>query len=395
MPRVPFLDLEHDYAVVRSDALARMHRVLDSQSFVLGRETDALERALAALSGTEHAVACSSGSDALLLALKALSVGAGDAVVVPAFTFFATAGAVSMAGAVPSFVDVDPATLCMGPEQLDEAIGKSLSVRDDRLVDARSGAVVRAVIPVHLYGLAADVEGIKAFLAGFRDAPAVIEDAAQAIAADGSAGRVGGLGTAACFSFYPTKNLGGAGDGGAVTTGDAELALRLRRLRAHGVYGTSGGGYLHAQVGMNARMSELVAAYLNAKLPHLAQWTERRRGIAARYREILAPLADAALLRLPPDLPGQVYHQFTVRLDRDRDGVQARAAEAGVDTRIFYPVPLHLQPCFGDLGYAPGDLPECERAAATVLSLPIYPSLSDSQVDAVGEVIAAAASAAA
>lgn len=387
VPRVPFLALDHDHAVVRDDALARIERVLDSQGFVLGRETDELEASMVAISGADHAVACSSGSDALLLALKALGVGPGDCVVVPAFTFFATAGAAAMAGATPCFVDVDPSTLCMGPEQLESAVGRSLAERGSRLVDRRSGAPVKAIIPVHLYGLAADVAGIAAFAQRYADAAAVIEDAAQAIGADGDGGRVGSLGAAACFSFYPTKNLGGAGDGGAVTTGDPDLATRVRELRAHGA---SGGAYLHARVGMNARMSELVAAYINAKFPQLAAWTMRRREAARRYRDILSPIADAGLLELPAQSPGQVYHQFTIKIAHDRDGVRARAAEAGVDTRVFYPIPLPLQPCFAYLGYAPGALPTSERAAATVLSLPMYPSLTDEQIDATAAAIVAA-----
>jgi dTDP-4-amino-4,6-dideoxygalactose transaminase len=378
--QVPFLGLGQDHALVREDAMRRIERVLDSQSFVLGRETDELEAAIAGVAGARHAIACSSGSDAILLVLKALGIGSGDAVVVPAFTFFATAGAVAMAGATPCFVDVDPTTLCVGSQQLEQALGKSLEARDNFLIDARSGLAVKAVIPVHLYGWVADVRGIESFLAPFAGPPAVIEDAAQAIGADAEGARVGSLGMAGCFSFYPTKNLGGAGDGGAVTTNDDALAVCLRKLRTHGA---EGGAYLHTHAGMNARMAEVQAAYLNAKLAHLARWNDRRRQIADRYRRALSSLADAGVLELPAVGAGQVYHQFTIRIGRDRDALVSAAGNAGVDVRVFYPIPLHLQPCFSDLGYTVGSFPASERAAATVLSLPIYPSLSDAEIDTV------------
>jgi dTDP-4-amino-4,6-dideoxygalactose transaminase len=385
--RVRFLRLDHDHAVVRKDAMARIARVLDSQHFVLGPEAEELEKTLSELTGAKHAVACSSGSDALLLALKALGVGAGDAVVVPTFTFFATAGAVSMAGATPSFVDIAPETLNLGPEQLAQAIGNTLEVSDGRLVERRSGARIKAIIPVHLYGLPADVAGLSRVLsgiAGLERPPVIVEDAAQALAAHNERGRVGTLGRLACFSFYPTKNLGAAGDAGALTTDDAALAATLGELRTHGA---SAGDYLHAQVGLNARMGEVQAAYLNAKLPYLAAWTDRRRAIAASYRRLLAPLVDDGRLSLPPADEGQVYHQFTVRPARARDEVQLRMAEAGVDARVFYPVPLHRQPCFAHLGYAADAFPNADRASASVLSLPIYPSLTDQQVETVSRAL--------
>ncbi len=387
---VPFLGLASDHAVVRDDAMARIERVLDSQRFVLGPEAEALEASLADSTGCENAIACASGSDALLLALMALGVGAGDAVVVPAFTFFATAGAVVMAGATPSFIDVDAATLNLGPSELEKAIGTTLELRDGRLMDRRSRSPIKAILPVHLYGLPADIAGLRRFLQdlpGLEDPPVIVEDAAQALCATGDAGRVGSLGEVGCFSFYPTKNLGGAGDGGMLTTNDGALAQRLRALRTHGA---AAGGYLHSSVGMNARLGEIEAAYLNAKLPYLSEWTQRRRAIAASYRRLLAGVCDAGLVTLPPEAQGQVYHQFTVRPGADRDGVATSMLKAGVETRVFYPIPLHLQPCFVDLGYEAGSLPHSEKAAERVLCLPIYPSLSDSQVETVSSVLCAA-----
>jgi dTDP-4-amino-4,6-dideoxygalactose transaminase len=379
--KVPFLDLAADHALVADDALGRIASVLDSQSFVLGRQTDALEHTLAELTTASHAVACSSGSDALYLALLAADIGPGDAVAVPAFTFFATAGAVARAGARPVFLDVDSRTLCLDPSQLRAGGSPRLREVDGGLVEAASSAPVKAIVPVHLYGRACAMRAIDDALATLRRQPIVIEDAAQAIGARGDVAPVGVWGRLACFSFYPTKNLGGAGDGGALTTNDAKLADRLSRLRIHGA---APGSYLHEECGINARLGELQAAYLNSKFVHLTAWTERRRDIAAAYLQRLAPLADAGLVSLPPVAePGfDVHHQFTIRVaGARRDEVQIELARLGVDTRVFYPVPLHLQPCFAYLGYAAGELPQCEDAAATVLSLPIHPTLTDDQLE--------------
>jgi dTDP-4-amino-4,6-dideoxygalactose transaminase len=378
---VPFLELAEDYRAVRSEALARIEAVLDSQIFVLGGQTVELERELMRTTTASHAIACSSGSDALYLALAAARIGPGDAVGVPAFTFFASAGAVVRAGAIPVFLDVDADTLC-----LDSAVVPASAARlrecGGRLVEAGSGAPLRAIIAVHLYGRACDMRGLEATLAGLTDPPLVIEDAAQAIGARGNLAPVGAWGTAACFSFYPTKNLGGAGDGGAVTTDDAVLAARVARLRVHGANEAS---YLHEDCGINARLGELQAAYLNAKLPQLAAWTKQRSRLASLYDARLAGLAGADRLVLPAAARtgSHVHHQYTVRVPGRRDEVRAAMARRGVDTRVFYPVPLHLQPCFAALGYRSGELPVSESAARTVLSLPIYPSLGEDRLELV------------
>ncbi len=375
--RVPFLNIAADFAAVAADARARIDAVLDSQSFVLAEQTAALESWLAATCGAHAAVACSSGSDALYLAMLALDIGPGDAVAVPSFTFFASAGAIARAGAQPVFVDVEAPGFNSAAGQFREAISREFEPRSGELIHRRSAAVLKALLPVHLFGCPADMVGISAVAGSY--GLAIVEDAAQAIGAATDAAVVGNWGRVACFSFYPTKNLGGAGDGGALTTNDEELARRLRRLRVHGV---EGGVYEHAEVGINARMGELQAAVLNAKSGLLELWSRKRREIAAAYREGLAQLQDEGLLLLPPQREGevQVYHQFTLRVPGRRDELQAALAVRGIDSRVFYPLPLHLQPCFAGLGYEEGQLPQAERAAAEVLSLPVYPSLNSDQV---------------
>ncbi len=369
--KVDFLGLDSEFASIRDDALSRIHQVLESQSFVLGGQTVELETAIAAIADAAHAVACSSGSDALYLALLALGIGAGDAVVVPSFTFFATAGAVARAGAVPVMADVDTDTLNMDAACVEAAVEREFRRGEGgAYTHTRSGARLRAIIAVHLYGRAAPL-GPLADTA--RDLGlALIEDAAQALGARSQAGAAGGVGDIGCFSFYPTKNLGGAGDSGMLTTQDDALAERLRSLRVHG--GASG-SYRHEEVGINARMSEIQAAYLNAKLPYLEAWTRTRRAAAAAYHEGLAALEADTVLTCLPTAAGQehVYHQFVVKIGarRERARVMQVLAEHGVESRIFYPLPLHLQPCFAGLGYRKGDLPVSERAADEVVALPI------------------------
>jgi dTDP-4-amino-4,6-dideoxygalactose transaminase len=380
LPGVPFLDLHADYAAVRDDVLVRLDRVLASQTFVLGPQTLELEASLAKITGARHAVACSSGTDALVLALQACDVGAGDAVIVPAYTFFATAAAVRRVGALPVFCDVEAETFNVGERELREALDREFRAAADGSMRTRSGARLRAVIVVHLFGRAADVHAL-ARVAGEAGA-LLVEDAAQAIGAATTDGPVGSRGAFGCFSFYPTKNLGGAGDGGAVTTGDDRAAARLLRLRAHGA-GPDGG--LHTECGLNARMSELQAAYLNAKLPRLASWTARRAQVAEAYALGLAPLAASGALALPSPAPmhAHVWHQYVVRVAQGRDRLRARLAERGIETRVYYPVPLHLEPCFADLGYRPGSLVVAERLVREALSLPIFPALAQRQIDAV------------
>ena len=359
---IPILDLTRYDADLDRDIASAVRAVFASGRFVLGPPHEAFERALAGLLGARHVVGMSSGTDALLAALMALGVGPGDEVVTSPFTFFASAGVVARLNAKPVFVDIEPETFNLDPACLEAA----LSPR------------TKAIQPVHLYGQCADLSPILE-IAGRRGIP-VVEDACQAIGAtygDKAAGTFGAMGA---FSFYPTKNLGAAGDAGAVATDDDRLAETLRSLRNHGGSKT----YYHDRVGGNFRLDTVQAAVLGAKLPRLAAWNERRRAIAARYGELLAEAARAGRVTLPAQADGRrhVFHQYVVRVS-DRDGVRKRLSERGIGSSVFYPVPLHLQTCFRDLGGRPGDFPHAERAAREVLALPIFPELTDGEVERV------------
>jgi dTDP-4-amino-4,6-dideoxygalactose transaminase len=355
---VPLLDLKAQYAPLRDELRAVVDEVMDSQHFILGPEVTALEREVAAFVGASHGIGMSSGTDALLAALMALDIGPGDEVVTTPFTFFATAGVVSRLGATPVFVDIDPATYNIDPRAAADAV-------TDR---------TKAIVPVHLYGRCADVQGIERELAG-RAIP-IVEDAAQAIGAfDERDRRAGELGVMACYSFFPSKNLGGFGDGGMVTTDDDGLAKKLRTLRVHG----SNPKYYHQVIGGNFRLDALQAAVLRVKLKHLPAWTEARRSNADRYRALFAEAGLVDRLTLPADVPGHIYNQFVIRVPQ-RDAVRDHLKARGVGTEIYYPLPLHLQDCYRSLGYAPGDLPHAEKAANEVLALPIYPELGEDQL---------------
>jgi dTDP-4-amino-4,6-dideoxygalactose transaminase len=386
---IPFLDLAADFAEVEDDARRRIDGVLARQQFVLGPETLALEEALRLRLGAQATVAVSSGTEALALSLLALGIGAGDAVVVPAFTFFATAGAVVRAGAEPVFCDIDASTFLAGATQMRAAIDREFTRRDGALRRRGSGAKLAALMPVHLYGRACDMPAIEA-LAGEVGAK-IVEDAAQALGARIGTRAVGAFGDTGCFSFYPTKNLGGPGDGGLVACRQADLAARLVRLRSHG---GDHGSYEHHEAGINARMSELAAAVLNAKLVRFDDWTARRRTIADFYNRHLADAVAEGLVELPApcDLTEHVWHQYAVRIagESRRDHVRARLEAAGIATRVFYPVPLHRQPCFSHLADA-GDFREADAASREVLCLPIYPSMSDTDADEVTSALVEAA----
>jgi dTDP-4-amino-4,6-dideoxygalactose transaminase len=368
---VPLLDLQAQYASLQQEVNEALERVLKSQRFILGDEVERLEQELADYLGVPHAVGVASGTDALLLALRGLGVGRGDEVLVPSFTFFATAGAVVNAGARPVFVDIEPRGFNIDPEGLERHVTKR----------------TKALVAVHLFGQCAAMEPLRA-MAG-RHGLALLEDAAQAIGAglgDRMAGSMGDIGS---FSFFPTKNLGGYGDGGLMTMADPELEARLRKLRVHG----AGSEYHHQVVGYNSRLDALQAAVLRAKLPHLEAWNEARRRNAVRYREGLegAGLCGGpdAPVRLPEELPGRrhVYHQYVIRA-RSRDALRRFLQERQIGTGIYYPVPLHQQNCFRDL--VPGELslPHSEEACGEVLALPIYPELRAEQQQ---EVVAAVA----
>lgn len=368
--KVPLLDLRAQYLEIRDEVDAAVAEVVESQQFVLGPEVEGLEREIAQRMGVEHAVGCASGTDALLLALRALELEDGAEVVVPAFTFFATAGAVWNARLRPAFADIDPRTFNVTRETLEEALT----------------ANTRAVVVVHLFGQMASMGPILE-LAEERGL-AVIEDAAQSIDArqrtvDGWKA-AGSLGTAGCLSFFPTKNLGGFGDGGMVTLRDAELAERVRKLRVHGGRQM----YHHEMVGTNSRLDAIQAAVLRRKLRHLERWTRARVEHAGRYDEALGSLAGIETPVVAPENE-HVYNQYTVRIER-RDEVRSRLEEAGIGSGVYYPVPLHRQECFADLGYNEGDLPESERAAREVLSLPVYPEMTLEQQASVIEAVTAA-----
>lgn len=365
---VPFIDLTAQLDRIRSEVDAAIRRVVASQRFILGPEVDALEEALAERVGVSHAVGCGSGTDALLLALRTFGPGDGDEVIVPSFTFFATAGAVWDAGFRPVFCDIDPVTFNITRETVEAAWSKR----------------TRGVIPVHLFGQMAPMGDILE-LARERGA-FVVEDAAQAIDASQRVGqdptshraRAGSLGDAGAFSFYPTKNLGAFGDGGLVTTSDGALARRLRRLRVHG----STRMYRHDTVGTNSRLDALQAAVLRTKLGYLASWTRMRRENAARYRRLLAGVGKIVLPE-ETDHNVHVYHQYTIRAGR-RDELRAHLARRQITTAVYYPVPLHLQPCFSGLGGRRGQFPVAERASSEVLSLPVFPELGQERQEEVG-----------
>ncbi|MFO1378553.1 MAG: DegT/DnrJ/EryC1/StrS family aminotransferase [Steroidobacteraceae bacterium] len=382
--QVPLLDLKLQYRSLKADLDAALLAVAESQQFILGQSVLQLEERVAAYCGARFGVGVSSGTDALLVSLMALDIGAGDAVVTTPYTFFATAGAIARVGARPLFVDIDPGSFNIDPGGVERFLEQECGRRSGALVHRASGCRVRALVPVHLYGQAADMDRMTA--AAARHGLAVIEDAAQAIGAEFRGRRVGSIGDLGCLSFFPTKNLGAFGDAGLVTTNDEALAAKLRMLRVHGMEPR----YCHSLIGGNFRLDELQAAVLLVKLARLDTWTTARQRNAARYEAAIRRAGLGDRVRLP-GVAGDgrhVFNQFVVRADA-RDALRAWLAEAGVGTEIYYPVPLHLQRCFSALGYGPGSFPESERAALETLALPIYPELSDVQLQHVVDTMAA------
>lgn len=365
--KVPLLDLHAEYEGLRAPVLEAVERVLSSQQFILGPEVAALEEEVARYTGARYAVGCASGSDALLLALMALDVSAGDEVITTPYSFFATASAITRLQARPVFVDIDPATFNINPSLIEDAITER----------------TRAIMPVHLYGQCAEMRALREI--SRRHNVPLIEDAAQAIGADDE-GRAGSMGRIGCFSFYPTKNLGAAGDAGMLTTDDEELRERLRRLRAHGAEER----YFHKEVGINSRLDSMQAAILRVKLPHLDEWSDARRENAKRYRYLFTDAGLAEEVRLPFEREGvrHIYNQFVIRVDAHRrDALREHLKQEGVGTEVYYPVPLHLQECFRFLGYRAGDFPESERAARETIALPIYAQLTLEQQEHVVEAV--------
>lgn len=383
---VPLLDLQAQYATIKKDVRAAVDGVLESQRFILGEHVAALENEIASFCGTPFAIGVASGTDALLVSLKALDVGPGDGVVTVPFTFFATAGAVVNLGARPFFVDIEDRAFEMDPEALDAFFSRECSFNGEtgKTVHKSSGAVIKAVVPVHLYGQCVDMDEILAIAARYR--LPVVEDACQAIGATYKGRYAGAMGALGCFSFFPSKNLGGAGDGGMIVTSDPRLADRVRLLRTHGSHPK----YYHSIIGFNSRLDELQAAILRVKLPHLQEWSRARAHNAELYTSDFRE-ADLLSFATPPvTLPDRshIFHQYVIRC-RMRDQLRAFLAERKIGTEIYYPVSLHEQECFGYLGYKPEDLPGSQRASKDTLALPIYPELTNEQRRYVVESIAA------
>jgi dTDP-4-amino-4,6-dideoxygalactose transaminase len=365
---IPLLDLKAGYAAIREEIQVALERVIEAQAFILGPEVEALEAEVAAYSQCQYGIGVSSGTDALLVALMALGVGPGDEVITSPYTFFATAGTIARLGARPVFIDIDPATFNLDPDLLAAAITPR----------------TKAIMPVHLFGQMADMDPIME-IAERHHLP-VIEDAAQAIGAEYKGRRAGSIGTVGCFSFFPSKNLGGFGDGGMVTTQDPALANQIQLLRAHGMRPK----YYHQFIGGNFRLDALQAAVLRVKLKYLDGWSEGRQRNAATYRGLFAQAGlDAVVLPVEASERRHIYNQFVIRVPH-RDQVLQHLRESQVGVEIYYPVPIHLQECFRDQGYHQGDFPVSERAALETLAIPIYPELTDEALARVVHVIQAA-----
>lgn len=357
--KVPLLDLAEQNTALRPDIEAALGRVLDTNAFILGGEVKALEDELAEYCRSKYAVGCASGSDALLLALMAVGVRAGDEVITTPYSFFATVSAITRLGARPVFVDIDPATFNIDVSQVEAAITER----------------TKAIQPVHLYGQCAEMSELNQLMS--KHGIPVVEDAAQAIGAEENGERAGAMSQVGCFSFYPSKNLGGMGDGGFMTTDDPEIARELFALRVHG----SEERYYHKWVGLNSRLDGFQGAILRVKLPHLDSWSNKRKKNADRYRELFTDAGLTEQIELPFERENcrHIYNQFVIRAPRVRDGLRTFLAAAEIGTDIYYPVPLHLQECFEYLGYREGEFPESERAARESLALPIYPELKTAQ----------------
>jgi dTDP-4-amino-4,6-dideoxygalactose transaminase len=369
--QVPLLDLKAQYSTIRTEVEAAVAEIMESQHFILGPKVDQCEKAIANYSNSAHAVGVSSGSDALLACLMAEDIGLGDEVITTPYTFFATVGAITRLGAIPVFVDIDPTTYNLDASQIESKVTSK----------------TRAIIPVHLYGQMADMDSIME-VAG-RSALVVIEDAAQAIGAESKGRRAGSVGHYGCFSFFPSKNLGAAGDGGMIVTNDAKRAEKLKCLRAHG----SNPKYRHKIIGGNFRLDALQASIVTTKLRHLDRWTAARQRNARKYDQLLAESGlvnssgDSSKVVLPAVATERhIFNQYVIRVSR-RDHLQAALQQRGIGTEVYYPIPMHLQECFSYLGHGIGAYPESENAANETLALPIYPELSDTQLTYVVEAI--------
>lgn len=358
---IPLLDLKGQYGTIKNEVDEVIKQVVESQYFILSSEVSSLEEEIADYCGTSFAAGCNSGTDALILALKAAGVGKGDLVITTPFTFFATGESISVLGATPVFVDIDPDTYNIDPDKIEEAL-KRPEVKDS----------AKAIVPVHIYGQCADMTRIME-IAKKHDLK-VVEDCAQAIGAYHKDRKAGSFGDAGCLSFFPSKNLGGFGDGGMVVSGEGTLIDHVKRLRVHG----SREQYIHEEIGFNSRLDSLQAAILRVKLRKLDEWIAGRQAIAGKYNAALAPLG----IKVPvtEEDNTHTYHQYTLSCS-DRDGLLEHLHKNNIAARVYYPVPLHLQPCYKDLGYSIGSIPVAEKLCEQVLSLPVYPELSGEQVE--------------
>ncbi|MBN2243824.1 MAG: DegT/DnrJ/EryC1/StrS family aminotransferase [Acidobacteria bacterium] len=384
--KVPLLDLQAQYRTIKDAVHAAVEEVLESQRFIMGNQVASLEKEIAAFCNVPFAIGVASGTDALLVSLKALGVGAGDAVVTVPYTFFATAGAVSNLGARPLFVDIEPRGYALDPEKLDSFLAKECSVQqsDRKLIHKASGSAVKAVLPVHLFGQCADMEEISGIAR--RYGLPIIEDACQALGAVYKGKAAGSIGDFGCFSFFPSKNLGGAGDGGMILTSSEKLADRARMLRIHGERDR----YYHSVVGFNSRLDEIQAAVLRVKLPHLPEWSEARGRNAEFYTRGIEAAGLSDFATAPTLLPDRthIFHQYVIRCER-RDELQGFLKDREIDTKVYYPVSLHEQDCFLSLGYGRNDFPHSHAASKETLALPVYPELTPEQKQHVVDSIAA------
>jgi dTDP-4-amino-4,6-dideoxygalactose transaminase len=365
--QVPLLDLKAQYQTIKDECLEVADEIFESQHFILGPKVEKLEKEIAQYCSTKYAVGVSSGTDALLLSLMAANIGYGDRVITTSYTFFATAGAVSRGGAIPVFVDIEPDTYNISPAKIEDLIEK---------MPDKVRKTVKAIIPVHLYGQCADMDRILAIARKHR--LVVIEDAAQAIGSEYQKKRAGSMGDFGCFSFFPSKNLGGFGDGGIVTTNSKELYENLKILRVHGGHPK----YYHSQIGGNFRLDALQAAIVSIKLKYLDQWTKARQKNAQRYRFYFKDAGVSHVVSVPEEKENRhIYNQFIIQVSEKRDELKDFLVSNNVGCEVYYPVPLHLQKCFVDLGYSSGDFPISEHAASHTLALPVYPELHKDQIE--------------
>jgi len=371
--KVPLLDLKNQYQTIKNEILESLHELIESQYFILGPHVESLEKDIAAYCQTGFAIGVSSGTDALLVSLMAADIKQGDIVITTPYTFFATAGSIARTGARILFADIDPDTYNISPK----SIKKKLAELDDS-----EKASLKAIIPVHLYGQCAEMDEILQISSKYN--LVIIEDAAQAIGAEYKGTRAGSIGDMGCFSFFPSKNLGAFGDGGMVTTNSEELHHKLCTLRGHG----SDPKYYHNLLGGNFRLDAIQAAVISIKLKYLDQWTKARQQNASKYRELFAEADMGSIIKLPVEKENRhIYNQFVISLNKKRDELRQYLQKADIGTEIYYPVPMHLQKCFAYLNYKKGDFPESEYAADHTLALPVYPELTDDQLEYVVTII--------